>query len=270
MEVSNNVKRYGVTEQNVAHSEVDLCAEELSLNGYTTLASDFSNEFLDTLSDRFSRAHGGYVARFSSYGFENDVIRVLPYFDEIFFQVMFNTKLHQLLERLLGTYYIVNQVNGLINPAGSDSYSQSPWHRDLPFRHLTMSRPIAINALFALDDFTIENGCTFVIPGSHKVEKFPSNLLVERCENPVVVKAGTFICLDCMTYHRGGRNMSRSNRRAINHVFTIPAWRQQLHLPSVFGSSVKMSEAEKKILGYGLEEFRSHDDWFDFKTSRGV
>lgn len=268
MEGSGQVERYGVLEQNDGQTDVDLAAEELNLLGYTVLSGDFSDDFLNILSERFASVRTDYFSRFSSFNFETDVIRVLPFFDDIFFRVLFHPKLQLLLKQLLGDYFIVNQVNGLINSAGSENYSQFPWHRDLPFRHLTMSRPIAINALFALDDFTLDNGCTYVIPGSHKVEKFPSDLLVGRAEAPVTVKAGTFICLDCMTYHRGGFNATTADRRAINHVFTIPAWRQQFHLPSIFGPSIDLSEGEKMVLGYGLDEFRSHDDWFASKLNR--
>lgn len=262
MTVSDAVSRYGVLQQNQASSETDIALEELSLLGFAKLDSGFTPEFVEELSRRFEDARIRYPGMAGPFDVEPDVIRVLPILDDVFFTVLFNDRLHELLGKVLGDYYIVNQVNGLINPAGSSDYSQSPWHRDLPFRHLTMSRPIAVNALFALDDFTIENGCTSVLPGSHKVENFSSDDVVLRNALPVTAKAGTFILLDCMTYHRGGINRSGGDRRAINHVFTIPAWRQQLHLPSIFGPDVDLSPEQKKILGYGLEEFRSHEDWF--------
>lgn len=259
---SEVVSRYGVLQQSEAVTGVDIALEELALLGFATLDSGFTPEFISELGRRFEGARSRYPEIAAPFDTEPDVIRVLPYLDEAFFKVLFNNGLHDLLSRVLGDYYIVNQVNGLINPGGNTEYSQSPWHRDLPFRHLTMSRPIAVNALFALDDFTIENGCTSVLPASHKVENFCSDEVVRRNARPVTVQAGTFILLDCMTYHRGGINRSAGDRRAINHVFTIPAWRQQLHLPSIFGEDVNLTAAEKKVLGYGLEEFRSHEDWF--------
>lgn len=259
------VERYGVLEQNQVHSDSDVALEELRLLGFTTLDGGFSAAALDDLRARFEQVRADYAASFDA---EPDVLRVLPFFDRAFFNVLFNSRLHEFLRGILGEYYIVNQVNGLINGAGNENYSQSPWHRDLPFRHLTMSRPIAVNALFALDDFTIENGCTRVIPGSHKVENFTSDEVIDRVEKYVTVTAGTYVVLDCMTYHRGGVNESARDRRAVNHVFTIPAWRQQLHLPSIFGPDPELSDAERKMLGYGLEEFRSHEDWFRSRADR--
>lgn len=256
------VSRYGVLQQSQAAGDIDVALEELALLGFATLDSGFAPEVIENLSRRFDDARARYPEVAAPFDPEPDVIRVLPFLDDTFFTVLFNERLHELLGKILGEYYIVNQVNGLINPAGTDDYSQSPWHRDLPFRHLTMSRPIAVNALFALDDFTVENGCTSVLPGSHKVENFSADEVVIRNARPVTAKAGTFILLDCMTYHRGGVNRSSGDRRAINHVFTIPAWRQQLHLPSIFGPGTDLTADQKKMLGYGLEEFRSHADWF--------
>lgn len=264
------MERYGVLEQNQASSETELALEEIGLLGFTSLDSGFSSDFLDELRTRFQRVQSDYAKTHVGFQTETDVLRVIPYFDRTFFRVLFNDRLHDFLRCILGAYYIVNQVNGLINRAGVGSYSQAPWHRDLPFRHLTMSRPIAVNALFALDDFTVENGCTRVIPGSHKVENFSSDEVVHRVERHVTVEAGTYVLLDCMTYHRGGVNRSARDRRAVNHVFTIPAWRQQLHLPSIFGPDPGLSDSEMRILGYGLEEFRSHEDWFRSKASRGT
>lgn len=267
---TERVERYGVIEQNHAQSESDIALEEMRLLGFTTLDSGLSPDFIDELRGRFERVRSDYANFSADFVVETDVVRVLPFFDRTFFQVLFNARLHEFMQGVLGDYYIVNQVNGLINGAGTGNYSQAPWHRDLPFRHLTMSRPIAVNALFALDDFTVENGCTRVLPGSHKVENFCSDEVVHRVEKSVTVSAGTFVLLDCMTYHRGGVNTSANDRRAINHVFTIPAWRQQLHLPSIFGPDAELTDSEKKLLGYGLEEFRSHEDWFRSRVSKAT
>ena len=32
----------------------------------------------------------------------------------------------------------------------------------------SVNRPLAVNALFAIDDFREDNGATVIIPGSHK------------------------------------------------------------------------------------------------------
>jgi len=261
------VPRYGVKEAGNARTDIDVRVEELRLLGFTTLDAGLTASRLDALSDAFARGATEYEARATAKGIdltaldEQDTIRVLPDVAEEFWDVAFNERLRDFLSATLGDYYILNQVNGLRNRARA-RYSQATYHRDLPYQHFVSSRPLAINALFALDDFTIENGATRVIPASHKIEPFPSDQTVQRLERQVEVPRGTFIVLDCMLYHAGSTNKSDRDRRAVNHVFTIPMIRQQLHLPSVLVEPERFSEWQRKVLGFGLNECRSHDEWF--------
>jgi len=264
----NKVSRYGVLQATDAEDVYDVLAEEIRLRGYTALDSGLSDSQLDEFSRLFDEAEASYSELAASKNFdlqsmkESDAIRLLPVISSKFWDLVFNEPLHQLLTRLLGQYYILNQVNGLINRGDKREYHQAQYHRDLPYQHFTSSRPLAINALFAVDDFTIENGATRVIPASHHREAFPSDEVVRRLETHVTVKRGTFVVLDCMLYHAGSTNYTTRDRRAINHVFTIPMLRQQFHIPSILGPSPEFSEEQKKILGYGLEEVRSLDQWF--------
>ncbi|WP_457831307.1 phytanoyl-CoA dioxygenase family protein, partial [Staphylococcus aureus] len=78
------------------------------------------------------------------------------------------------------------------------------WPRDLPYQHYVSSTPLAVNALFCVDDFTLDNGSTFVIPATHKEINYPSESFVERNAVQVTAKAGQYILLDCMLFHSGG------------------------------------------------------------------
>ncbi len=37
--------------------------------------------------------------------------------------------------------------------------------------------------------------------------------------------------MDCMLFHCGGHNKAARERRAINHAFTIPYFKQQIDIP---------------------------------------
>lgn len=269
-----DVSRYGVKMTTQANDIYDILAEEVRLLGYTTLDARLDDAELDDLSARFDGARSLYAVQAAERNHdleklsEQDSIRLLPLLQPEFWSIVFNQSLHQLLSRLLGDYFILNQVNGLINRSNQSKYHQAKYHRDLPYQHFTSSQPLAINALFALDDFTIENGATRVIPASHHREAFPADEVVRRNQVQVTVKRGTFIVLDCMLYHAGSTNHTDRDRRAINHVFTIPMLRQQFHLPTIIGKEASFSEEQRKILGFGLEEFRSLEDWFVDRSAR--
>jgi len=123
-----------------------LIAEEIGWTG----------DQLDALSSDFDAAEVKYAEQAASAGYdlstigERDTIRVLPKYAPAFMAIAFNERLAQLLSRMLGGYYILNQVNGLINRANSSKYAQAAFHRDIPYQHFVSSRPLAINALFAL------------------------------------------------------------------------------------------------------------------------
>ncbi|MBL0934418.1 MAG: phytanoyl-CoA dioxygenase family protein [Rhizobiaceae bacterium] len=269
-----DVSRYGVKMATPASDIYDVLTEEVRLVGYTTLDAGMSEAELDELSSRFDDARRRYAvdAVERSHDLEKlgeqDAVRLLPLMEPQFWSIVFNKPLQQLLSRLLGGYFILNQVNGLINRGNQSEYHQAKYHRDLPYQHFTSSQPLAINALFALDDFSIENGATRVIPASQHREAFPPDEVVRRTQVQITVKRGTFIVLDCMLYHAGATNRTARDRRAINHVFTIPMLRQQFHLPSIIGDGASFSEEQRRILGFGLEEFRSLEDWLDDRATR--
>jgi ectoine hydroxylase-related dioxygenase (phytanoyl-CoA dioxygenase family) len=266
--------RYGVKLETSAKDHLDVLAEEISLLGYTTLSAAYSDAELDRFSDLFQQAAKGYARKAQQHGYdldamkERDVLRMLPVAEPEFWKIVFHDQLQRLIGRLLGSYFILNQVNGLTNRGNNQAYHQAQYHRDLPYQHFTSSRPLAINALFALDDFTLENGATRVLPATQHQEAFPSAEVVSRIEKQITVKRGTFLVLDCMLYHAGGVNRSPADRRAINHVFTVPILRQQFHFPSVLGKDASaFTTSQKQVLGYGLEEFRGLEDWFDARNN---
>lgn len=270
----NGIARYGVREALTARDDLDVSVEELRLLGYTVVESGLSPQALDRLSTIFDHAESSYKQNaveknidLVSLG-ERDTVRALPTMASEFWEVVFNEHLHALLSRTLGDYYILNQANGLINRANASPYSQAAYHRDLPYQHFVCSRPIAINALFAMDDFTVDNGATRVIPASHTREAFPSDGTIRRIEKQVTVPRGTFIVLDCMAYHAGSTNHSSADRRAVNHVFTIPMMRQQLHLPSILGGTNEFTDWQRKVLGFGLDEYRSIDKWLASRAAK--
>jgi ectoine hydroxylase-related dioxygenase (phytanoyl-CoA dioxygenase family) len=111
------------------------------------------------------------------------------------------------------------------------------WHQDeiyIPTRDRSL-----IGAWIAMDDATVENGCLFVIPGSHRngylFPQHPHNNpdefdfapesygFDESQEIPVEVKAGTVVFFNGYLLHRSYRNRSQGYRRVlVNHYMN--AW----------------------------------------------
>lgn len=105
------------------------------------------------------------------------------------------------------------------------------WHLDSPFWSFTDRRALSI--WIALDDATIENGCLFFIPGSHKETNFdnygigknmdaifdhyPKFKTVESV--PSILKAGGCSFHNGLCIHGAGPNMTSKPRRAMTCAF---------------------------------------------------
>ena len=228
-------KSYGIFQQNAEGSLVDAAVEQIRCLGYAVLDAQYNQAELDALSEEFNTLHKSYLHRYGEAQLraidEHNTIRApIAQGSKLFLRLAFNGNLMSALKKLIAGRFILNQQNGIINPP-QQTYNQAAWHRDLPYQHFLSTSPLAINALFCVDDFTIENGATFILPASHKTEAFPSPGYVKRQAMQVEAKAGSFILLDCMMFHAGGFNTGSLKRRAVNHLYTIPFFKQQIVLP---------------------------------------
>ncbi len=107
-----------------------------------------------------------------------------------------------------------------------------------------------VSALWALDDFTEENGATRVIPGSHRNGSHPgeasrNSLAAEMPSGSVVLYLGS-------TLHGGGANESDRPRRALVNTYTLGWLRQEenqyLTLPAE--AVAAQPEAVQRLLGF--------------------
>lgn len=261
-------KSYGVLRQEADGDDIDQAAERVRRLGYAVFDAGLSEPELQALSSAFEQTHQAYVQR---HGRErlarldelNTMRAPLVHGDPWFLRLATLPRLLALVSRLISGTFMLNQQNGVINPPGQD-YNQGAWHRDLPYQHFVSSRPIAVNALFCLDAFRSDNGATHVLPASHRVEDFPSNAFVQEQALQVLAPAGSFLVLDAMLFHSGGSNRSGQERRAVNHLFTIPYFKQQICLPECL-SSDGLDSAQRALLGFRNVEPPSVDAYLQFK-----
>lgn len=118
-----------------------------------------------------------------------------------------------------------------------------------PFEHST-NMQVMLNVMWAIDDFTEENGATQVITGSHKWgrERHPNDEPIEKA----VMKKGSCLIWLGSTRHGGGANMSLQNRRGIVMSYNL-GWLKSVdnHYLSVPLEDMKnFSALEQKLMGY--------------------
>lgn len=266
------IAHYGVRLAAPGGDALDEAAESLRHLGFAVLDSGLDEAALRRLRDGFDALRAERARRFGAKRLarlgEGETVRCPLADDPAFLQLAAHPGILALCERLLGPGFVLNQQNRIVNPAGVETYSQSPWHRDLPYQHFVSSRPLALNALFCLDPFTEETGATRVLPASHKEEAFPSPAFVRREARQIAAPPGHFIVLDCMTFHGGGRNRSGRDRRAVNHVYTIAHMRQQIDLPAFLGEGFTSDPALRRLLGFAHPQPRSLEEYYTIRERR--
>lgn len=264
-------RSYGVLRQEPDGDDIDLAAERVRRLGFAVFDAGLGEQELQTLSSAFDQTREAYIQCHGRERLEridelNTVRAPLVHGDPWFLRLATLPRLLALVSRLISGTYILNQQNGVINPPGHD-YNQGAWHRDLPYQHFVSSRPIAVNALFCLDAFRSDNGATHVLPASHRAEDFPSSAFVQEQALQVLAPAGSFLVLDAMLFHSGGSNRSGQERRAVNHLFTIPYIKQQICLPECL-SPDGLDAAQRALLGFRNVEPPSVDAYLQSKERR--
>jgi len=83
---------------------------------------------------------------------------------------------------------------------------------------------VQCNTIWAMTDFTAENGATRVIPGSHKLEDRLQ--FTEADTEPAEMAAGSVLFYTGALYHGGGANRSQSVRIGLNVTYAL-AWLRQ-------------------------------------------
>jgi ectoine hydroxylase-related dioxygenase (phytanoyl-CoA dioxygenase family) len=264
-----NFRFYGIKESNTAASEIDRHVEEISVSGFTVVPGVIDESELPEVHRRVDSVYeqqASEVGGAQNLRAINDetIARCLLAYDDYFLKLATAPKIVALLERLLGDYYTLLQQNAIINLPDMVSY-QTSWHRDLIYQHFIPSRPIAVSALICLDNFSKETGGTHVLPGTHKLEKFPSQAYVERHEVAVNAPAGSAIVFDSMLFHRGGVNSSKHPRRGLNHLYSLPFIKQQIDLPRILDGKYADDDFLRKFLGY---ESQAAEDVVQWRTKR--
>lgn len=126
-------------------------------------------------------------------------------------------------------------------------------HRDdvvFMWRHPTNGREGRVQIIGALTDFTLENGATHVIPGSHLWDDIrkPEQSEVIRA----VMKAGSALIFLGSTYHGGGANTTEEYRYAVSMALDAANVRQEenMYLSMTNAEVARYPEQIQRLLGW--------------------
>lgn len=157
-----------------------------------------------------------------------------------------------LLDRLLEPNYLLSQAQAINIRPGE---AAQPLHYDDGFYRWPRPRPaLGAATIWAIDDFTADNGATVVLPGSHRFgERVPTDDEV-RTAVPVVMPRGSVVFFLGTLWHGGGANRTQRARLAVTAQYCAPWCRpQENFFLSVPRERVRTaSEHLQRMLGYSI------------------
>ncbi|MEO1042298.1 MAG: phytanoyl-CoA dioxygenase family protein [Pseudomonadota bacterium] len=126
-------------------------------------------------------------------------------------------------------------------------------HTDDAFYRLPRPRQaLGAATVWAIDDFTEDNGATVVIPGSHQWNDERKGTISEAL--PAVMPAGSVVFFLGTTWHGGGENRSEAPRFAVTHQYCDAYMRQQEnYLLELSKDTVRALSPElQALVGYSI------------------
>jgi len=182
--------------------------------------------------------------------FVNEMGPLMPYFEH-YFQGKF----------------ILNSFGGAINTRGHTSYAQRI-HRDI--RSFSGDMPLLLNTLVMLDDFTPDNGATYLMTGSHKFADKPSEAQFYARAERAIGPAGSILIFNSNLWHAGGDNMTDRPRRSVTPMYCKPFIKQQFDYPRAVGYEMadKLAAHTCQVLGYNARVPATLDEWYQPRERR--
>lgn len=181
-------------------------------------------------------------------------------FEGPFLELLKQNYCGEIISAFFNSTYILNTYGGVINLPNKSSYV-SNIHRDI---RTFYNIPMMMNMLVMLDDFTIENGATYLLSGSHLKDEKPGNDIFYKDSERAVGTAGSILLFNSYLWHAAGLNTTSKPRKALTLSFTRPFMKQQMDYPRFLGYERKseFTDELKQIIGYNSRVPSNLDEWY--------
>jgi ectoine hydroxylase-related dioxygenase (phytanoyl-CoA dioxygenase family) len=249
-------------------------AQELKEKGYTILRNQIDEKWLNLLTKEVDRAFVEHrnvqLANGNDINTDGVALHVLlssPLFIEFLQTLLDNGFIQSLQDNFFHSKCIVNSLSALNNLPNQPNFS-AVVHRDLRF--YSGDFPIMLNCLLLVDDFTVENGGTYLLTGSHLEERKPTD--EEFFSNAIQAtgRRGDIVVFNANVWHSSAPNTTQEDRRAIPFTISKSFMKQLLDYPRAIGYD-KMdtfTPEMQQLLGYYSRVPASLEEWYQPEDNR--
>jgi ectoine hydroxylase-related dioxygenase (phytanoyl-CoA dioxygenase family) len=242
--------------------------EQLRARGYTVVPNVLSRSEIDPMRQTLDAIFRREAKVASRWEWQNEVYKVaymLPNKNALFRALCTKEPLLRLMRAALGQDCVVSSVNGFaMMPGGREQPLHIDQAESVPGSLLT------INAIHVLDDFTQQNGCTRLVPGSQDHLWTGQAADIEAAERDAVhveAPAGSVIAFSGGVWHAGSGNRTADLRRAVHAFFARPWIRPQWDFPRSLSADIvaSLTPEERRLFGFTAPTSR-----YDARSDREV
>ena len=195
--------------------------------GYTILEGAIPAALIDELKQALERLEAEEHTKPGANLFEgHHTIRIYNLLakDRVFEQVPVFPALLPIIEGVLDGGCLVSSLSSISIGPGETA---QPIHADdTLFDFPRPHQPLVCNSMWALTDFTAENGATRIVPGSHKSPDKPE-YGTHPDSLPAEMSAGSILVWNGSLWHGGGANRTQETRIGIAMNYCAGFLRQQ-------------------------------------------
>jgi len=207
--------------------DTELHLAEIEQQGYTVITDAIEPELIDGLNDALLEIEDQLKIVPGDNTFEgHHTIRIynLLAHHDTFQRIPTHSKLLPIVEGVLDDGCLVSSLSSISIDPGE---AAQPIHvDDTLYNFPRPHQPLVCNSMWALTDFTEENGATRIIPGSHKYNYKPDYTNAYDTI-PATMSKGSLLIWNGSLWHGGGENRSRSRRVGIAMNYCAGYLRQQ-------------------------------------------
>ena len=228
--------------------------ERIARDGYSIIEGAIEPDFVDALADdllRLEREHDVRPAKNDFEGHRTWRIYNLLVHGKLYERIPVHENVLPVVERVLDPGCLVSSLSSI--SIGPDETPQ-PIHADDQLMPLAKPHVATVcNTMWAITDFTEENGATRIIPGSHLADASP-DYGKHYDSIPAEMKKGSVLIWHGSLWHGGGANRTGERRVgiAMNYCagFIRQQENQQLGIPREIAKG--FSPRLRELVGYGV------------------
>lgn len=211
--------------------ERELFLNEIEDKGFSVVRNVINQDTVSNLIKELKIAIDKEVEYHGSIDYKDyGNIQAIPMYSESFLNILDNKDLIEPYNMVLDDGCIIYvYMSSSLPPNGRNFATRI--HVDRP--RLIQGFKESFNGLILLSDFTIENGATYLLPGSHKLEEMPDEKYFYENAVRLTAKAGDVFYFDPRLWHAAGVNNTNEWRYAIAIGMVRPYLKQKFDIPKM-------------------------------------